>query len=192
MKIKASNKTNSVLALFAALSVFSAALLSCKTADTEQFVIIDEKHVPPPMPTELPVIEYSGLGIKFECEQMLLHNAVAIQDKEASGNFAIHIIDESANAKVKVKFPAGTYEVLLREKAKDADHSAFYVFVDGQSYRVYPNNPPSGSWELTTRTPVYFTIEEQRTVLFTIQSNSDSKSGHTGMSLDYIQFIKRQ
>lgn len=153
---------------------------------------IEDELPPPPLLTELPVIEYSGVGIKYECESMLLHNFSVFQDLEASGNFAVRLMNEASSARLKVHFPAGTYECLVKEKATDAEHSAFYLYIDSVPYRVYPSNPPLGTWELTTRTPVYFTIDEPRTILITIQANSEQRTGDVGMCLDYIQFVKRQ
>jgi len=66
------------------------------------------------------------------------------------------------------------------------------VVIDENPYRMYPSNPPLGTFELTTRTPVYFTIDEPRTVLISIQAKAGNKNGDTGMLLDYIQFVKRK
>ena len=107
----------------------------------------------------------------------------------ATGN-TLHGAD-SSSATMKVKFPAGTYECLVKEKASDKNHSAFYISLDGIATRVYPRNPPSGKWELTTRVPVYFTLEESRTLTINITPHSDYEIGSTGMDLDYIQFVRR-
>lgn len=177
----------------ACLAAACAMFLSCESSKRNaEFMKIEDTLVPPPLLTEIPVIEYSGIGIKYECESMLLHHFSVFQDSEASGNFAVRLMNEASSAKLKVQFPAGTYELLVREKASDAEHSAFYVCIDNSPYRVYPSNPPLGTWELTTRTPVYFTIEEPRTLLITIQANSDFRTGDVGMCLDYIQLVKRQ
>lgn len=178
------------IAVFA-LSLAALAFTSCLSTKESDFIHIETPPEPPVLQTELPVIEFTGNGIKYECENMLLKNFLVLHDKEASGLFATRLLNEAATAQVKIKFPAGTYEGLLSEKAMDSKHSAFYVYIDNEPFRVYPSNPPLGSWELTTRAPVYFTIDEPRTILVTIQANSDTRLGHTGMSLDYIQFIKR-
>ncbi len=170
----------------------SLGLFSCSTNKTSAFLEIEDTQELPPVLTELPVIEYQGYGIRYEAESMLLHHFLVVQDKDASGQFAVRLMDETATAKLKVKFPAGTYECLLKEKATDSDHSAFYVYIDNMPYRVYPSNPPLGTWELTTRAPIYFTIDEPRTILITIQANSEKVTGDTGMNIDYIQFVKRQ
>lgn len=174
-------------------AVYALAFFSCATSPkNSEFLKVEDKQTPPPLLTELPVIEYSGIGIKYEVESMLLHHFLVVQNKDASGQFAARLLDEAATAKLKVKFPAGTYECLIKEKATDSDHSAFYVYIDNTPFRVYPSNPPLGTWELTTRAPIYFTIDEPRTILITIQANSEQKTGDVGMNLDFIQFVKRQ
>lgn len=160
--------------------------------ETPETIVPKEDIVEKPvLLTELPVIEYAGAGIKYEFESMLLHNFVVFEDTTASGGFATKLEVESSTAQVKIRFPAGTYECLVAEKATDNAHSAFYVYLDDMPYRVYPSNPPLGFWELTTRVPIYFTIEETRSILITVKANSEKKLGNTGMSLDYIQFVKR-
>jgi hypothetical protein len=183
-------KRNHFFGFFAA--VVSLSFFSCTSTKESEFLKIEDSQTPPPLLTELPVIEYSGIGIKYEVESMLLNQFMVFQDTDASGNFAARLLTEASTAKLKVKFAAGTYECLLREKATDLDHSAFYVYLDNIPYRVYPSNPPLGTWEMTTRAPIYFTIDEPRTILITIQANCDTKTGDTGMNLDYIQFVKRR
>lgn len=166
------------------------ALASCKS--TKVTVDHQELATPlPPLPTELPVINYKSPGIRHEFESMLLYRFQVFADREASGGFAARLLDDSSTAQVKISFPEGTYECLVSEKATDSAHAPFYVYLDKVPYRVYPSDPPLGSYELTTRVPIYFTLEEPRTILVTVQANSEHKLGSTGMSLDYIQFIKR-
>ncbi|MCR5218762.1 hypothetical protein [Treponema sp.] len=176
------------------LSVITALIfMSCSSTKTELPEAEEDAVIPPPPPvlTELPVINYSGKGIRYEVESMLLNHFIVMYDEDASKKYCARLNDEGASAQLKVKFPAGTYECMLSEKAPDGDHSAFYLYLDGISHRIYPSDPPLGTWELTSRVPVYFTIEEPRTILITIQANSKNRLGHTGMSLDYIQFVKR-
>lgn len=171
-------------------STLFVGFLFCSCASNKNLEIQPTVVIPPRL-TKLPVIKYIEPGIKYECESMLLHNFLVLYDENASGQHCTRILDEAATAKLKVQFPAGTYEILISEKAFDSEHSAFYVYVDETPYRVYPSTPPLGDWELTTRTPIYFTIDEARTILITIQPNSTKKPGSTGMNLDYIQIIKR-
>ena len=168
------------------------ALTSCQNQNrNKEFHIITDHQILPPVMETVPVIEYSGIGIKYECENMFLHNCAVLQDSVASGKFCVRLIEDSSSATMKVKFPAGTYECLVKEKASDKNHSAFYISLDGIATRVYPRNPPSGEWELTTRVPVYFTLEESRTLTINITPHSDYEIGSTGMDLDYIQFVRR-
>ncbi len=178
--------------IFTLFSVFFFA--SCATLKTDENYEVPEPRnikAPPAVLTELPVIDYQGAGIKYEIESMLLHNFLVLYDESASGQYCARLSDESSVAQLKVRFPAGTYECLINEKATDNDHAAFYVYLDGIPYRVYPSDPPLRSWELTTRVPIYFTIDEPRTILIQIQANSKNRLGETGMNLDYIQFVKR-
>lgn len=183
------NMKKQILPIFAAILAF----ISCSSTKNEALNENIEEEIPPspPVLTELPVINYSGRGIRYEVESMLLHNFIVMYDPAASKKYCARLNDEAASASLKIKFPAGTYECMLCEKAPDGDHSAFYLSLDGISYRIYPSDPPLGSWELTSRVPVYFTIEEPRTILVEITANSKNRLGHTGMSLDYIQFVKR-
>ncbi len=187
---KLNSKNNFLNFAFLLLILFSIVSFSCKSS--KSLVKLPYESVPiPPEVTELPVIEYTGVGIRYEVEYMLLDRFVVMYDEEASGNYCARLLDDGSTAKLKVKFPAGTYECLVSEKAFKAENSAFYVYIDDVPYRVYPSTPPLGIWELTTRVPVYFTLDEPRTVLITIQANSPKKNGDTMMNLDYIQFVKR-
>ncbi len=152
----------------------------------------EEEIVKPLLLTQMPIIAFTGVGIKYECESLLLEETSVVQDESASSKYAIKIENNASRAQIKIRFPAGTYECLLCEKAYSTAQSAFYVYIDDNAYRVYPSNPPTGNFELTTRAPIYFTIDEPRTILVTIQANSGNKIGGTGMFLDYIQFVKRK
>ncbi|MCQ2242525.1 hypothetical protein [Treponema sp.] len=166
-------------------------LTSCMSNKKSDFLTITDHQDLPPMMESVPSIEYKGIGIKYECENMYLHNCAVLQDNGASGKFCIRLIEDSSTATMKIKFPEGTYECLVKEKASNKDHSAFYIYLDGIATRVYPSNPPSGQWELTTRVPVYFTLEEPRTLTVSLSPHSDYDTGSTGMDLDYIQFVRR-
>lgn len=147
---------------------------------------------PPPIMAKLPLIEYSGIGIKYEVESMLLYQFIVFADATASGQYGAKLLDESSTAQVQVYFAEpGTYECMLCQRVLNDQCEPFYVYLDNVPYRVYASDPPTGEWELTTRTPIYFTIEEPRKVLFTIQANSKTRLGSTGVNLDYIQFVKR-
>ena len=180
-----------------AVSVIFSALLFCAlsscASNKDAFPKTADATLPaPPVLTTLPVVTFKGAGIKYEFESMLLYHYVVFPDPDASGQYATRMMDEASSAQVKVQFQPGTYECLVSEKAYDNDHAPFYVYLDNVPYRVYPSDPPLGSWELTTRVPIYFTLEEPRSILVTVQANSEKKLGSYGMDLDYIQFVKRQ
>lgn len=172
--------------------LFTGFFASCKSTEIS-FPDTDSVTLPPPsIMTKLPLIEYSGIGIKYEVESMLLYQYIVFADATASGQYGAKLLDESSTAHVQVYFAEpGTYECMLCQRSLTGKCEPFYVYLDNVPYRVYASDPPTGEWELTSRTPIYFTVEEPRTVLFTIQANSETRLGTTGVNLDYIQFVKR-
>ncbi len=140
----------------------------------------------PVVVTVLPVISFSGRGVKVEVEDMLLTNASLFADAEASAGWGARFSSRGAKAEFSVTFPAGRYECLLSEKASDAAHATVSVSIGGDSYDTWPSDPPLGIWELTTRAPIYFDIAEEKDCLISVSSASP------GMSLDYIQFVKME
>lgn len=140
----------------------------------------------PILVTTMPVIRFSGRGVKVELEDMLLTNFSLVADGEASSGYAAVLSDASSRAEFSITLPAGRYECLLSEKAVDPAHATVSVRIDEDSYDIYPSNPPLGIWELTTRVPIYLDVPEERPYLITISSAS------AGMSLDYIQFVRMQ
>lgn len=139
---------------------------------------------------EIPKIVFSGGIQRIEIEDMFTENFSFIRNDEYSGTFAGKLNNSVSVAKAFVQCPAGSYEILAREKATDSDHAAFYIFVDNEPYRVSPSEPPLGSFENTTRTPVTFTLEADTEVLITVQANSPHHPGQTGMVIDYLQIRK--
>ncbi len=140
----------------------------------------------PILATTLPMIRFSGRGVKVEFEHMLLTNLSLLEDMEASAGYATVLSDNNSRAEFSITLPAGRYECLLSEKATDAAHATVSVSIGADNYNVYPSNPPLGIWELTTRVPIYFDVPEEQPYLVTISS------AFAGMSLDYIQFVKLQ
>lgn len=145
----------------------------------------DSNGVPIPV-TAMPVIRFSGRGVKVELEDMLLTNFSLFEDRDASSGYAAVLSDASSRAEFSITLPAGRYECLLAEKAVDPAHAAVSLRIDEDSYDIYPSDPPLGIWELTTRVPVYLDVPEERPYLITISSAA------AGMSLDYIQFVRMQ
>lgn len=164
----------------------------CQSSNKADEETVEITLPPPAVMVKTPLIKYEGIGIKYEIENMFLEQFVVFPEANASGQYAAKLLDESSRAQVKVFFAKpGTYECLVCEKAFNKDSSPFYVYIENVPYRVYPSDPPTGNWELTKRAPVYFEITEPRTILITIQANSEKRLGSTGMDLDYIQIVKR-
>jgi hypothetical protein len=115
-------------------------------------------------------------------------------DAKASGGYAAKLVSEESIATAIVTFPAGDYVGLVNEDAPDGSHDAFNVFVDDKAYRTFPSDPPIGTYELTTRTPMNLHFDAETTVTLKIQQNDPNrpnKPGETGMKLDYIIFTKQ-
>ena len=89
-----------------------------------------------------------------------------------------------------IKLPKGEYSGLVNEKAPSGANDAFYVFMDEKPYRSYPSDPPTGDWELTTRTEMAIDVAEEKVYEFTITPHSPSRKGETGMLLDYLILTK--
>ncbi len=138
----------------------------------------------------IPEIAFSGNAMRLEIENMFAENIDFSYDEEYSNRFAGTIKSSVSVAKAFVSLEAGSYEILAREKAKDSEHAAFYIFVDNEPYRVSPSEPPLQSFENTTRTPITFRLEEGAKVLITVQANSPHHPGQTGMMIDYLQIRK--
>ncbi|MCR5621468.1 MAG: hypothetical protein K6G18_06395 [Treponema sp.] len=140
----------------------------------------------PVVVTSLPMIDFSGRGVKVEFEDMLLTDTFPFADYEASAGWATRLSSRGSKAEFSITLPAGRYECLLSEKASDAAHATVSVSIGESSFDTYPSDPPLGIWELTTRMPIYFDVAEETPYHISISSAS------AGMSLDYIQFVKIQ
>ena len=148
----------------------------------------------PEIPAEPPTFTFTGTELKIELEEMYSEEFLIFADSTASGGYAAKLMSEESIAKAFVTFPAGDYLGLVNENAPDGAHDAFNVFVDGVAYRSFPSDPPLGTYELTERSPINFTIEAEKTVEVRIQQHDPdrpNKPGETGMSLDYIIFTKQ-
>ena len=137
----------------------------------------------------LPEITFKGRGVKVEAEQMLLADCSVEKDFLASGIYAVFLDSDSSRACFAITLPAGRYECLACEKAFDTEQSVFHIIINDKAYRVYPSNPPLGSWELTIRTPIQLELEEETRLFVSVQPHSTTARGETGMQLDYLQFV---
>lgn len=148
----------------------------------------------PAKATEVPTFKHEGGELKIEIESMYLDNFLVFEDARAGNGWATKLLDETSTATAKVFFPAGSYEGEVSEDAPDGNHDAFNVFVNGVAYRSYPSDPPIGTYELTTRTPMNLTFDKDTEATIVIQQNDPAKPnkpGENGMKLDYIRFIKK-
>lgn len=148
----------------------------------------------PAKATEVPSYKFEGTELKIEVESMFLDNFLVFEDSRAGNGWATKMLDDTATATAKVTFPAGTYEGEVAEDAPDGNHDAFNVIINGVAFRSYPSDPPIGTYELTTRTPINLTFDKDTEATIVIQQNDPNKPnkpGENGMKLDYIRFIKK-
>ena len=148
----------------------------------------------PESPAEPPTFTFSGSELKIELEEMYNEEFLVFADAKASGGYAAKLVSEDSIAKAIVVFPAGDYVGLVNEDAPDGNHDAFNVFINDVAYRTFPSDPPIGTYELTTRTPMNLHFDAETTVEVKIQQNDPNrpnKPGETGMKLDYIVFKKK-
>lgn len=143
--------------------------------------------------TEAPKIDFTGDKLQIELENMYYDGFDVIVDDSASGLFALRLENDSSWAIAEVNFPAGTYEGLASVLATDMRHNRFNIYINKDSYLVYGSEPPIGKYELTTRAPASFTLDQPATVTVKIQQNdlnNPANNGHNGMTIDYITFKK--
>lgn len=157
----------------------------------------------------IPTFEFEGGGIKIEAENMRLEGfntddeeSIFYIDKDASGKKSVAVppsaSDRSASVKVIIK--EGTYELLAAEKAFQNANAVFKISAKGTkenneeglslSGAFYPSNPPLGYYELTTRSPITFTLKEKQEIVFTLYFPKEKNQGLKPTYLDYIQIVK--
>ena len=197
-------KKTSSASLAVLCAIFASGLFSCATAssvakkDSEQESVQEQtapaqeeavpQHEQEPAKT-IPTVTFKGRGVKIEAEDMFLDGLSMYKDDSASQGYAVKI-DASGTAACKVVLSEGTWECLAREQAFQTDESELFIDISGTYYKVYPSNPPLGSWELTTRSPVYLHIEQETTIDVCLNASSPTEKGSGGMNIDYIQFVK--
>lgn len=192
--MKLVNKVVTVVSSIAAIAMLASCGSTSSAADSSASKAAAPVPAQPEAPSEPPTFTFSGSELKIELESMYTEEFLIFPDAEASGGYAAKLVSEDSVAKAFVTFPAGTYVGLVNENAPDGQHDAFNAFVDGVAYRSYPSDPPLGTYELTTRSPMNFTIDAEKTVEVRIQQNDPNrpnKPGENGMKLDYIIFQKQ-
>ena len=186
------NKIVSTLAAVAAVAM----LASCGSGSSEApaAAATPAASEKPAAATEPPKYTFEGDVLKIELENMYYDEFLVYADSATSGGWAAKLLSPDSFAEAIVTFPAGTYEGLVSEDAPDGNHDAFNVVVDGVYYRTFPSDPPIGTFELTTRTPMKLVFDTEKTVTVRIQQNDPNKPnkpGENGMKLDFIQFTKK-
>lgn len=142
---------------------------------------------------EAPKFDFEGDKLQIELENMYYDGFDVIVDESASGSFALRLENDSSWAIAEVNFPAGSYEGLANVLATDMRHNRFNLYINKDSYLIYGSEPPVGKYELTTRAPASFTLDQPATVTVKIQQNdlnNPANNGHNGMTIDYISFKK--
>ena len=191
--MKLVNKVVTVVSAIAAIAM----LASCGSTSGASDSSADSASAAPaaaPVVTEVPKYTFEGSELKIELENMYTEEFLIFADAKASGGYAAKLVSEESIATAIVTFPAGDYVGLVNEDAPDGSHDAFNVFVDDKAYRTFPSDPPIGTYELTTRTPMNLHFDAETTVTLKIQQNDPNrpnKPGETGMKLDYIIFTKQ-
>ncbi len=133
---------------------------------------------------------YKEPGLKLEAERLFLTGCTVSSDESASKGQYVSLSKESNKIETRIQLKEGKYELLVKMKARDTDHSFLTVSIDDKSYSVYPSNPPLGVWELTTRTPLYIQISEPKIVSLCIQADSKKHSASKNLCIDYIQIVR--
>lgn len=187
------NKIVSTLAAIATVAMFASCGSSEAPAASEAAAApaASEK---PAAATEAPKYTFSGDVLKIELENMYYDEFLVFADASASGGWAGKLLGPDSFAEAIVTFPAGTYEGLVNEDAPDGNHDAFNVVVGDKYYRTFPSDPPIGTYELTTRTPMKLVFDAETTVSVKIvqnDPNKPNKPGENGMKIDFIQFTKK-
>lgn len=132
---------------------------------------------------------YRAPGLKIEAEAMLVTGTSITEDAGASGGQYVPLAKESDSLETRIQLKEGTYELLLKMRARDTDRSFLTVTVDDTSYSVYPSNPPLGVWELTTRIPVYIQVDSPKTITIRITADKKKKAASKHLCIDYLQLV---
>ena len=156
----------------------------------------------------IPSFEFTGGGIKLEAEDMLLESggkvlpqkekleevtAGRLFDMNASAHASLLVSPyaPACTARAIVTLDAGTYEIMVCEKAFNNKFATIKMALEGIQHNFYPSNPPLGYYELTTRCPCTITLEEKQTVSMELYFPTvKNTKGYKPLSLDYIQIVK--
>lgn len=166
----------------------------------------------------IPSFEFTGGGIKIEAEDMLLESGGKVlpqkekleevtagrlfdMDASAHASLLVSPYAPACTARAIVTLDAGTYEIMVCEKAFNNKFATIKMALEGNNksgertfflqHNFYPSNPPLGYYELTTRCPCTITLEEKQTVSMELYFPTvKNAKGYKPLSLDYIQIVK--
>ena len=166
----------------------------------------------------IPSFEFTGGGIKIEAEDMLLESGGKVlpqkekleevtagrlfdMDASAHASLLVSPYAPACTAKAIVTLDAGTYEIMVCEKAFNNKFATIKMALEGNNksgertfflqHNFYPSNPPLGYYELTTRCPCTITLEEKQTVSMELYFPTvKNAKGYKPLCLDYIQIVK--
>ncbi|MBQ8014113.1 MAG: hypothetical protein IJ257_06950 [Treponema sp.] len=153
------------------------------------------RQLPPPPAkiTEAPKFDFTGEKLQIEAENMYYDGFDLVGDFNASQSYGLKLLNDSSWAIAEINFPAGSYEGLVNVLAPNSEHSRFTVYINKDTFLVYGSEPPIGKYELTTRSPVSFTLDQPTTITLKIQQNdirNPANKGQNGMTIDYVSFKK--
>lgn len=156
----------------------------------------------------IPSFEFTGGGIKIEAEDMLLESGGKVlpqkekleevtagrlfdMDASAHASLLVSPYAPACTARAIVTLDAGTYEIMVCEKAFNNKFATIKMALEGIQHNFYPSNPPLGYYELTTRCPCTITLEEKQTVSMELYFPTvKNAKGYKPLCLDYIQIVK--
>lgn len=192
-------------------SVFTFCLTILLSAFTSTLAFSKDAYI-------IPSFEFTGGGIKIEAEDMLLESggkvlpqkekleevtAGRLFDMNASAHASLLVSPyaPACTARAIVTLDAGTYEIMVCEKAFNNKFATIKMALEGNNksgertfflqHNFYPSNPPLGYYELTTRCPCTITLEEKQTVSMELYFPTvKNAKGYKPLSLDYIQIVK--
>ena len=182
-------------------TTFKSCLVLCALVLASGFAFSKDAYI-------IPFFEFTGGGIKIEAEDMLLESGGKVlpqkekleevtagrlfdMDASAHASLLVSPYAPACTAKAIVTLDAGTYEIMVCEKAFNNKFATIKMALEGIQHNFYPSNPPLGYYELTTRSPCTITLEEKQTVSMELYFPTvKNAKGYKPLSLDYIQIVK--
>jgi len=130
-----------------------------------------------PKPAEVKPATPVGGEVVLEVKSFTLKDAEVKDLAGASGGKAVLFGKEEASATKEVALKAGKYEAVVYLQAADGDHDAFYLVINGEENRLFPED--------------YGKVLPAKAVAFEVKADGAVKvelkaSEETGMFLDRV------